>query len=65
MKIRIVNYDDGQIPPWSKVFGLRYLVNGLLGQVVPMYAFIDALLIFGAEQRCIHDYLAGTKVVDA
>ena len=65
LKIRIVNHDDGRLPPWSKVFGVRYLVNGLIGQFVPFYAILDAAFIFGAEQRCIHDYLAGTKVVEA
>lgn len=32
------------------------LVGGFLG-------LIDALYIFGSEQRCLHDVLAGTKVV--
>ena len=64
MNIRIVSYDDGMIPGAGKLLGLRYVVNGLLGQI-PGYAFVDVLFIFGQEQRCIHDYLAGTKVVQA
>ena len=33
---------------------------GLLGWVVPL---VDAVVIFGAERRCIHDMLAGTVVL--
>ncbi len=64
MNIRIVNHSDGQVPSAGRLLGMRYFVNSLLGNVIPFYAFIDMLLIFGSEQRCIHDYLAGTKVVE-
>ena len=64
MNIRIVNYSDGQIPSAGRLLGMRYFVNSFLGNLIPFYAFIDMLLIFGSEQRCIHDYLAGTKVVE-
>ncbi len=63
MNIRIVNYSDGQIPSAGRLLGMRYFVNSLLGQI-PFYTFLDVLLIFGNERRCIHDYLAGTKVVE-
>jgi uncharacterized RDD family membrane protein YckC len=63
MNIRIVNYSDGQIPSAGRMLGLRYFVNSLLGQI-PFYSVLDVLLIFGNERRCIHDYLAGTKVVE-
>jgi uncharacterized RDD family membrane protein YckC len=39
-------------------------VNSALAQFIPLYGLIDVLLIFGSERRCIHDYLAGTKVVE-
>jgi uncharacterized RDD family membrane protein YckC len=64
MKIRIVDYNSGEVPGWGKLLGLRYGVNSALGNI-PLYSLIDILLIFGEERRCIHDYLAGTKVVDA
>ena len=64
MKIRIVDRIDGQIPPWPRVLGMRTLLNMALRQV-PFYFLVDALFIFGEEQRCIHDHLAGTKVVEA
>jgi len=63
MNIRIVNYSDGQIPSGGKLLVMRYFVNSLLGNI-PFYTFLDVLLIFGNERRCIHDYLAGTKVVE-
>ena len=63
MNIRIVNYSDGQVPSAGRLLGMRYFVNSLLGNI-PFYTFLDVLLIFGNERRCIHDYLAGTKVVE-
>jgi uncharacterized RDD family membrane protein YckC len=64
MNIRIVNYSDGQVPSAGRLIGLRYVLNSFLGRIIPFYAFVDVLLIFGNERRCIHDYLAGTKVVE-
>jgi uncharacterized RDD family membrane protein YckC len=63
MNIRIVNYSDGQVPPAGRLLMMRYFVNSLLGNI-PLYSFLDILFIFGSERRCIHDYLAGTKVVE-
>ena len=63
MNIRIVNYSDGQIPSGGRLLLMRYFLNSLLGQI-PLYSVLDVLLIFGDERRCIHDYLAGTKVVE-
>lgn len=63
MHIRIVNYDDGLVPSATKLLLMRYFVNSALGNI-PFYSFVDILFIFGNERRCIHDYLAGTKVVE-
>jgi uncharacterized RDD family membrane protein YckC len=64
MKIRIVRYDDDGNPGFVKAVLLRAIFNGILG-CFPGYALVDILFIFGAEQRCIHDQIAGTKVVEA
>jgi len=64
MNIRIVMYDDGSNPGFGRAVGLRVIVNGLLANV-PFYALVDILFIFGAERRCLHDHIAGTKVVEA
>jgi len=63
MKIRIVDYVDGSIPGWPRILGMRYVLNMALRQI-PFYFLVDAVLIFGEEQRCIHDHLAGTKVIE-
>ncbi len=64
MNIRIVNYDDGGIPSAGRLLGVRCFLNSFLGRIIPFYALIDVVAIFGNERRCIHDYLAGTKVVE-
>ena len=63
--IRIVGMDDNVLS-LPAVLVKRYLpVMGaslipLIGQFL---TFIDILFIFGSEKRCVHDYIAGTKVV--
>ncbi|WP_254510436.1 RDD family protein [Anatilimnocola floriformis] len=32
---------------------------------IPFFSLIDVLFIFGDSRRCLHDYLAGTTVVEA
>lgn len=64
MKIRIVRYDDDGNPGFGRAVGLRLFVNALIG-LVPFYAIVDLLFIFGSERRCLHDYIAGTKVIEA
>lgn len=32
--------------------------------LIPFFGFLDWIFIFGDSRRCIHDYLAGTRVVD-
>ncbi len=68
--IRIVSYTDGELLPIGKLLALRYgplwvlnllpFFGGLIG---PVFGLVDALFIFNSERRCIHDYIAGTKVV--
>lgn len=60
--IRVVDKDADVNPGPLKVIGLRIIVNGLLG-IIPFYGFIDVLFIFGQERRCLHDLIAGTRVV--
>lgn len=66
--IKIVNFDDEQNPGFVKAFLLRLFVNGLIGAVPFLglaYTLADILFIFRDDRRCIHDLLAGTKVVKA
>lgn len=67
VKTRIVDM-NGNVPNLGKLFVLRYLVPGLVVQlpiIGGVAAGVNALFIFSKEQRCIHDYIAGTWVVDA
>jgi uncharacterized RDD family membrane protein YckC len=63
--IRIVD-SEGNAPGFVRGVLLRSWVMGLLrfipavGSVVSL---VDCVMIFGDEQRCLHDRLAGTRVV--
>ena len=65
--VRIVDLDN-QLPRFGKLIGLRYLpiwavtVIPVIGQILPL---IDALFIFRKDRRCLHDLIAGTRVVRA
>lgn len=64
--IRIVSAADGQLVSLGKIFGLRYVPIQLVsiipyvGNILPL---IDVLFIFREDRRCLHDLIAGTKVV--
>ncbi len=59
---------QGNIPSFGKLLLLRYLVLGLVAQIPiagSLVGLVNALFIFGKERRCLHDYMAGTRVVEA
>jgi uncharacterized RDD family membrane protein YckC len=66
--IRIVSAADGQLVSLGKLFGLRY-VPIQIGSVIPVIGnilpIVDAVFIFREDRRCLHDFIAGTKVVKA
>jgi uncharacterized RDD family membrane protein YckC len=67
-RIRIVALEGDHHPGLFRVFWLRSFLNVLIGSIplldpIPIYSIIDILCIFGKDRRCIHDYLAGTRVV--
>ena len=65
MKIRIVRLDGSQ-PGFVHAFLLRAVVNALpsmIPVVGSIYGLVDVLFIFRADRRCIHDLIAGTRVV--
>jgi len=67
LDIKIVR-KDGSRATLGRIFWLRYFVNTLLSMVPAigsLYALVDILFIFGAPQRCLHDYIADTIVVKA
>jgi uncharacterized RDD family membrane protein YckC len=63
LEIRVVR-SDGSQASLGRIFWLRNVVNLLL-RVIPLYGFIDILLIFGEKRQCIHDMIADTIVVKA
>ncbi|HKB56741.1 MAG TPA: RDD family protein [Lacunisphaera sp.] len=66
--IRIVSFDDESNPGFVKAFLLRVFVNGLISAVPVLggiYSLVDICFIFRDDKRCIHDLIAGTKVVTA
>ena len=64
--IRIVLASDGSNPGFVRAFLVRELIYGLISYLstpllgVPL--LIDVVPVFGADRRCLHDYLAGTRV---
>jgi uncharacterized RDD family membrane protein YckC len=66
LKIRIVKIEDDSNPGFVKAVLLRGFVNGLIGAVPvlgPIYSLVDICFIFTQSRRCIHDLIAGTRVV--
>jgi uncharacterized RDD family membrane protein YckC len=55
---------DGSPAAVSRVILLRNVVNMALS-LIPLYGLVDALFIFGAARRCVHDYIADTIVIKA
>ncbi len=62
MRIRIVDEQSGLTGTVFNNVALRYFVNWLL-TLIPPYILIDHLFIFAKNRRCVHDYMARTKVV--
>jgi uncharacterized RDD family membrane protein YckC len=55
---------DGSPVTFGSAFLMRSVVGvGLLG-LIPFYGLVDLLFIFGADRRCLHDRVAGTKVIE-
>jgi uncharacterized RDD family membrane protein YckC len=57
---------NGNVPDFGKVILLRYLpiaIASLIPFVGQYMALIDVLFIFRSDRRCLHDLLAGTKVL--
>jgi uncharacterized RDD family membrane protein YckC len=66
LHIQIVNARDGKRAPIGRILLLRMLPVTLVSQVPHVggvLAIVDLLFIFRKDRRCIHDHIAGTRVV--
>jgi uncharacterized RDD family membrane protein YckC len=66
VKTRIVDYHSNQILPFGKLIALRYIPIWVISMIpyVSFLGLVNVLFIFGQDRRCVHDYIAGTKVID-
>jgi uncharacterized RDD family membrane protein YckC len=74
-KIQIVDYTTGELLPFVRVYVLRYLwmlplavlcllVPGVVDDyLLGIISIANILFIFRADRRCLHDLIAGSKVV--
>jgi len=67
LSIRIVDL-SGEKPPLWRLLILRYLIFKAFAAIPAVGALLnllDVLLIFRQDRRCLHDLIAGTRVVVA
>ncbi len=62
LKVRIVREDTDENGGFATNVWMREIVNGVIS-ITGVYLIIDPLFIFLRNRRCVHDYIAGTKVV--
>ncbi len=60
--IRIVT-TSGKLPGFVRGVVLRNWVRNALG-IIPFFPLLDVATIFGDSRRCMHDFLADTRVVE-
>ena len=63
--IQVVNVSDGEPASFLRLVLWRFLPMALVAQVpyVGYLALVDPMVIFRRDRRCLHDHLAGTRVV--
>jgi uncharacterized RDD family membrane protein YckC len=68
MGTRIVSAHDHTLLPLWKIYLMRHVLFDAIG-ILPILGNLamlaDSLFIFSQEKRCLHDYVAGTKVIKA
>lgn len=64
---KIVSVNTDNILPLSKVVFLRYLPIAVVSNIPivgGLFVLLDSLLVFRKNKRCVHDLIAGTKVIN-
>ena len=68
LKIAIVDHIDGMPPGFVRAALIRQLPLMVVSLFTPAfilgYLFVDGSLIFRPPRRCVHDYIAGTIVIN-
>jgi uncharacterized RDD family membrane protein YckC len=67
LRIKIIKMDGSPVHFGDGV-ALRMWVPGVLGAIPGLgavFGIADLLFIFGKQRRCLHDHIAGTKVIVA
>jgi uncharacterized RDD family membrane protein YckC len=70
-KLKIVKRDTGENGGFLTNVLIRNLVISMIGVAqlnvfpIPVIMILDWVFIFGKDKRCLHDILAGTKVIRA
>lgn len=62
-RIQVVSINTHQLLSPGYIIGIRYVIPELLN-LIPLFAFIDAVMIFGEKKRCLHDHMAGSIVIN-
>jgi len=65
--IQIVDAATGRQAPFAKLLFARYLPTAVVANIPfvgGLIVLIDALMIFRDDRRCLHDQIAGTRVVE-
>ena len=62
LRVRIVMVSTGENGGFVPNVVLRAWLNFVIG-IIPLYGLVDVLFIFREDRRCIHDLIAGTRVV--
>jgi len=68
LRLRIVSEPDGEPAGAGRVILLRSCVPFVIEQIPVISIFfwvVDSCFIFRPDRRCLHDLIAGTKVVPA
>jgi uncharacterized RDD family membrane protein YckC len=62
-RIKVVRTDGSPVELW-RIILLRNLALHVAAQLCGLIGLVDALMIFGADERCLHDLIAETIVID-
>ncbi len=64
LKIRVVR-SDGSRASVARILFLRNGVPSLVNSLCGIFGIVDAVMIYSADQRCLHDHIADTIVIEA